>query len=121
MSEFDIIEYISGLTGFVFDKAVLNRIAFDRGVNCVTSYEQLGQEEKDLLLADCLYTAYCSPNVMANRSIQHGAFSKSYGSQTISRDDLYRIFMGIYRKYGEEEKVSDAIGTVKWIDSRRDE
>lgn len=121
MSEFDIIEYISGLTGFVFDKAVLNRIALDRGVSCVTSYEQLGQEEKDLLLADCLFTAYCSPNVMANRSLQHGSFSKSYGHQTVNRDELYQIFMGIYRKYGEEEKVADALGTVRWIDSRGDE
>ena len=114
---FDIIDYISGLTGFVFDKTVLERIALDRGVDDVEDYEELDQRTKDLLRADLLYTAYCSPNVMANHSIQHGAFSKSVGAQTVSKDDLYQIFMGIYRKYDDEMlDVIDNAGNVNWID-----
>ena len=39
--KFDIIDYLSGLTNFVFDKAVLNRVALDCGVSEVTEYGQL--------------------------------------------------------------------------------
>ena len=38
--EFDILQYMSGLTGFTFDKAVLVRIALERGVSAVTEYAQ---------------------------------------------------------------------------------
>ena len=57
-AKFDVIDYLSGLTGFIFDKAVLKRIALDRGVSDVTEYSQLDGMTKDLLLADLLYVAY---------------------------------------------------------------
>jgi len=117
-STFDIYEYIEGLTGFVFDKTVINRIALDRGVSEITSYEELTEDVKELLRADLLYTAYCSPNVIANHSHQHGSYSKSVGAQTINRDELFRIFMGIYSKYGEEDKVEGIGGVVRWIDEK---
>ena len=60
---FDIIEFLSGLTNYVFDKAVLKRIALDRGVLSVTSYSELDDKTKDLLRADLLLAAYLSPNV----------------------------------------------------------
>ena len=53
----DIIDYLSGLTGFVFDKAVLKRIAVDRQVYYVDP-ETFEQKTKDLLYADLLYVAY---------------------------------------------------------------
>ena len=115
-NEFDIYKYIEGLTGFVFDKTVIERIALDRGVSEVTSYDELTQRDKDLILADLLYTAYCSPNMMAKHTHQHGSFSKTVGSQTINRDELYQIFMGIYRRYGEDELLDGIAGRVKWID-----
>lgn len=116
MPEFDIKQYVEGLTGFVFDKTVIDRIVLDRGVSGVTSYEQLTQREKDLLRADLLYTAYCSPNMMANHTHQHGSYSKTVGAQTINRDELYQIFMGIYKRYGEDELLEGIGGRVKWID-----
>lgn len=114
--EFDIYKYIEGLTGFVFDKTVIERIALDRGVSEFTSYDELTQRDKDLLRADLLYTAYCSPNMMANHTHQHGSYSKTVGSQTINRDELYKIFFGIYKKYGEEEILEGIQGKVGWID-----
>lgn len=114
-AEFDIISYIEGLTAFAFDETILNRIALDRGVSEVTDYDELTQENKDLLLADLLYTAYCSPNMIASHTNQHGAYSKTVGAQTVNRDELYQIFMGIYRRYGEEEKVENLGGVVRWI------
>lgn len=115
-AEFDIYKYIEGLTGFVFDKTVIERIALDRGVSEITSYDELTKRDKDLLLADLLYTAYCSPNMMASHTHQHGSYSKTVGSQTINRDELYQIFMGIYRKYDEDELLDGIGGRVKWID-----
>lgn len=118
---FNIIEYLSGLTGFTFDKAVLQRIAFDRGVESVDSYASLDEQTKDLLRADLLYTAYLSPNVWASASHSHGSFSKTIGSQTLYTEDrerIYNVFMGIYRKY-DDVKLSELDGdnaTLQWID-----
>lgn len=112
---FDILEYIEGLTAFAFDETILKRIALDRGVSEITCYEQLTQQDKDLLLADLLYTAYCSPNMIASHTNQHGSYSKTVGAQTINRDELLQIFMGIYRRYGEEDKIESLGGEVRWI------
>lgn len=118
--KFDIIEYLSGLSSFVFDKAVLKRIALDRGAAKVTSYEELDTRTKDLLRADILYTAYISPNVWASHTHSHGSYSQTVGSQTIYAEDkekLYEIFMGIYRKY-DDEKLEEVVdnATLDWLD-----
>lgn len=118
--KFDIIDYLSGMTGFTFDKAVLKRIALDRGVLNVASYDLLDTRIKDLLRADLLYTAYFSPNVWASYTHSHGSYSQTVGSQTIyteEKEKLYNIFMGIYRKYDDEklEEVGEE-GTVQFLD-----
>ena len=115
----DIIDYLSGLTGFVFDKAVLQRIALDRQTLNVNP-EELDAKTKDLLRADLLYTAYISPNVWASHTHSHGSFSQTTGSQTIYNEDkerIYNIFMGIYRKYNDEklEEIDDS-STLQWLE-----
>lgn len=121
METFDIIEYLSGLTQFVFDKAVLKRIAYDRGVIEVTDYEELDAKTRDLLRADLLYTAYISPNVWASSSQSHGSYTKTVGSQTIYTEDkerLYNTFVGIYKKYEDpmlEEVESSDSGSLQWL------
>jgi hypothetical protein len=117
--KFDIIDYLSGLTGFVFDKAVLKRIALDRQV-LHTPPEDVDERTRDLLRADLLYVAYVSPNVWASSTHSHGSFSQTIGSQTIYIEDkerIYNIFMGIYRKYNDTklEEVSDN-GTLQWLE-----
>lgn len=115
----DIIDYLSGLTGFVFDKAVLQRIALDRQVLDVDP-STLDAKAKDLLRADLLYTAYVSPNVWASSTNSHGSYTKTIGSQTIYQEDkerIYNIFMGIYRKYEDEklEEIDDS-STLQWLE-----
>lgn len=121
--EFDIISYMSGLTSFVFDRSVLERIALDRGVITINqydereskSYAELTQRDKDLLRADMLYTAYCGPNVIPNHSQTHGAYTKSVGAQTVNKSDLYQIFMGLYQKY--DDAMLDVVGSnLQWLD-----
>lgn len=118
--KFDIIKYLSGLTGFVFSRSVLERIAYDRGVGKVESYEELEQQTKDLLLADLLYVAYNSPDIMASSSRSHGAYSQSVGSQTINdKDRIYNTMISIYKKYGEDEKIElilDTSSNLQWLE-----
>lgn len=119
--KFDIIEYLSGLTGFVFDKAVLKRIALDRGVYGVQCFSELTQQDKDLMLADLLLVAYLSPNVWASSTHAHGSFSETIGSQTVYTEDkerIYNQFINIYKKYDDEKltEVEDLGGNLQWLD-----
>lgn len=119
--KFDIIEYLSGLTGFVFDKAVLKRIALDRGVYGMQCFNELTQKDKDLLRADLLLVAYLSPNVWASSTHAHGSFSHTIGSQTIHTADkerLYNQFINIYTKYNDEKlsEIKDLDSNLQWLD-----
>ena len=106
MATFDVITYLSGLTTFVLDKAVLERIALERGVSDVTDYMELDQKTKDLLLADVYYVIYTSPNTSASYSASHGTYKESVGSQTINdKASIYNVMIGLYRKWGEEDKI----------------
>lgn len=121
MNEFNIIEYLSGLTGYVFDKAVLTRVAYERGVQDVTNFEELDAKTKDLLKADLLYTAYLSPNVMASSTQSHGSYTKTIGSQTIyaaEKERLYNMFYNIYSKYEDDkiEEIKSNEATLQWLD-----
>lgn len=121
MNTFDIIEYLSGITMFTFDKAVLKRIALDRDVADVEEYISLDTKTKDLLKADLLYAAYLSPNVWASSTHSHGSYTKTIGSQTIYSEDkerLYNTFVDIYKKYDDpklEEIESSGGGTLQWL------
>lgn len=119
--KFDIIEFLSGLTNYVFDKAVLKTIALYRGVAEVTSYEELDNKTLDLLEADLLYKAYYSPNVWASSSQSHGSYTKSVGHQTFylqEKERIYNRFTYIYKKYGDdklEEIENSNEGNLQWI------
>lgn len=121
MNDFDIIEYLSGLTQFTFDKAVLKRIALERAVAEIDDFEDLTQEQKDLLRADLLYTAYLSPNVWASSTQSHGSYTKSIGSQTMytaDKERLYNLIVGIYRKYNDDKlvEIEGNEATLQWLD-----
>ena len=119
--KFDIIEFLSGLTNYVFDKAVLKTIALGRDVVDVTSYDELDKKTIELLEADLLYKAYYSPNVWASATQSHGSYTRTIGSQTIYEAEKERIlarFTSIYKKYDDKklEEVIDLSGTLQWLD-----
>lgn len=124
MADFDIISYLSGLTTFVFDKEVLKRIALERGVSEVTCFSELTQQQKDLCLADELYTAYVGSDVMASDTLSHGSFSHTVGPQTINtKNRLYDVMVSIYTKYEELDKLASLPnndGDLSWIDENTD-
>ena len=118
--KFDIIEYLSGLTGYVFDKSVLIRIALDRDVIELDHHSMLDQRTRDLLLADLLFTVYIGANSTASYSVSDGAFKEAIGSQTInSKKEIYDVFYGIYKAYGEDEKLAmvkdPSAPTLEWV------
>ena len=120
MEKINIIEYLSGLTAYVFDKAVLKRIALDRGVLDIEDCSELDQKTKDLLKADLYYTAYLSPNVWASSTHSHGSFSQTIGSQTVYNEEkerLYNMFMKIYKQYDDDKlsEVSTSDSNLQWL------
>lgn len=118
MAQFDIIKYLEGLTAFVFDKAVLTRIAMERDVSDVEDYKQLTAQQKDLLLADLLFVIYTAPNYTASTTFQHGAYTQTIGSQRYdTKKDIYNVMIGLYKKWDDdklEDLLTDTDSTV-WI------
>lgn len=106
--EFDILQYMSGLTGFTFDKAVLVRIALERGVSEVTEFDELTKRDRDLITADLLLAAYLSPTVWASYSQEHGSNKKGIGSQTMyNKEQILDWLRGIYEEY--DDPMLDAL------------
>ena len=113
--EFDILQYMSGLTGFTFDKAVLTRIALKRGVNEVTEFEELTEKDEDLITADLLLTAYLSPTIWASFNQSHGSYKKGIGSQTMyNKEEILDFLRKIYELYDDPMlgKVPDNSATI---------
>ena len=118
MASFDIIRYMSSLTGYVFDDAVLERIALERNVAEVGSFYELSEKDKDLLTADLLFVLYTSPSQSASFSKKHGQFSQSVGSQTITdKDGIFDTMMRLYTKWEDPkaEELEDIGGGLEWM------
>lgn len=119
MEDFSVLEYLEGLTGFVFDKTVLLRVAHERGIAELSTPEEITQEQRDLCKADLLYTAYCSPDVWASQSMAHGSYSKTTGSQTLQQKDrILEMALRLYRKWNDEEMlevIEGSVGDMQWL------
>ena len=118
MASFDIIRYMSSLTGYVFDDAVLERIALERNVAEVGSFSDITEKDKDLLTADLLFVLYTSPSQSASFSKKHGQFSQSVGSQTITdKDGICRLMMKLYTKWDDPkvEELESIGGGLEWM------
>lgn len=116
MAEFNIIDYMSGLTGFVLDESVLNRIALDRGVSEVDSYEALTERDRDLLTADILLAVLMAGNDLPSFQHQHGQFSTSTGRQNIKdKDHICNLLRFYYGKWGDEKLELVPVSSLRWI------
>ena len=118
MASFDIIRYMSSLTGYIFDDAVLERIALERNVAGVASFSDITEKDKDLLTADLLFVLYTSPSQSASISKKHGQFSQSVGSQTITdKDNIFDTMMRLYAKWEDPKakELEDMGGGLEWM------
>lgn len=119
MAEFNIISYISSLTGFSFEKGVIERIAMERGVINATSVEEIDARTKGLITADLLFVIYTSPTTKGSYSRQHGAYSESIGGQSITdKANIYDMMMALYKKWDDKEMIEtleEIGGTLHWM------
>ena len=118
MASFDIIRYMSSLTGYVFDDAVLERIALERNVAEVGSFAEITEKDKDLLTADLLFVLYTSPTQSASFSKKHGQFSQSVGSQTkTDKDGIHSLMMRLYNKWDDPKvkELEELGGGLEWM------
>lgn len=116
MAEFNIIDYMSGLTGFVLDETILQRIAIERGVSEVDSYDLLTQRDRDLLTADILFTMLLAGDDIPSFQHQHGQFSTSTGRQTIKdKDHICAMLRYYYGKWGDEKLELVPESSLRWI------
>lgn len=119
--QFDIYDYLSGLTNFVFDKSVLVRVAVEEGVIEATRYTDITPEQRDRCKMALLETIVYGPHQTASSTNQHGSYTLTVGAQTITSASLEAIkseLRRLYKKYGEDEKIealSDSGGDLHWI------
>lgn len=121
---FDILDYLSGMTNFVFDKSVLNRVALECGVSEIEAFVDLTEEQKDRCKMALLETIVFGVYQTASTTNQHGAYTLTVGAQTITSKALESIkseLRRLYRKYGEDDKLEalqESDGEVKWINEK---
>lgn len=116
---FNILDWLSGLTPYLFEKAVLKNVALEQGVSEITAYSEITESQRDHCEIALLTRVYFGPNTMAGSTHTHGAFSVSVGQQQVTADSRERILARIKQlaaKYGEEDKLipDDAINV--WVD-----
>lgn len=121
MAEFNIINYMRGLTGYVFREDVLRRIAVERGVENATSIEDIDRRSRNLMIADMLMVLFTSPSNSGSKTKSHGDFSISIGGQIITdKSDIYALMMRLYDNPDEElhEAIAEVadFGGIKFLD-----
>ena len=120
-SKFNIINYLAGMTGFVFDKDVLQRIALDCGVSEVTEYSELTQENKDRCMMALLRTILNTPYSTASHTSKHGEWQEQIGSQSLTAafsEDIRAQLKKLAKKYDDEElleELEDMGATLQWM------
>lgn len=119
--KFDIIDYLSGLTAYVFDVSVLRRVALDNGVAEVREYNELDAEQIDRCKMSLLETLVLAPSQSASQTNKHGEYQMQTGSQMLTdktREAIKAELRMLYRRYGEDERLQtldSADTTMEWI------
>ena len=119
--KFDIIDYLSGLTAYVFDVSVLRRVAMDNGVAEVMEYNELDAEQIDRCKMSLLETLVLAPSQSASQTNKHGEYQMQTGSQMLTdktREAIKAELRMLYRRYGEDDRLQQldsADATMEWI------
>lgn len=119
---FSIIDFIAGLYPYVFDIAVLRRVAYDCGVIEITEYSELTEEQKDRCKMALLETLVLNPYQSASQTSKHGEWQEQTGSQTTTAKNIESIkneLKRLYKKYGEDEKLEQLeseTANLEWME-----
>ena len=119
---FNIIDFIAGLYPYVFDIAVLRRVAYDCGVIEITEYSELTDEQKDRCRIALLETLVLNPYQTASQTSKHGEWQEQTGSQMTTAKNIESIkneLKRLYNKYGEDEKLEQLeseTANLEWME-----
>lgn len=119
---FNIIDFIAGLYPYVFDIAVLRRVAYDCGVIEITEYSELTEEQKDRCRIALLETLVLNPYQTASQTSKHGEWQEQTGSQMTTAKNIENIkneLKRLYNKYGEDEKLEQLeseTANLEWME-----
>lgn len=119
---FNIIDFIAGLYPYVFDIAVLRRVAYDCGVIEITEYSELTEEQKDRCKIALLETLVLNPYQTASQTSKHGEWQEQTGSQMTTAKNIESIkneLKRLYKKYGEDEKLEQLeseTANMEWME-----
>lgn len=119
---FNIIDFIAGLYPYVFDIAVLRRVAYDCGVIEITEYSELTEERKDRCKIALLETLVLNPYQTASQTSKHGEWQEQTGSQMTTAKNIESIkneLKRLYNKYGEDEKLEQLeseTANLEWME-----
>ena len=119
---FNIIDFIAGLYPYVFDIAVLRRVAYDCGVIEITEYSELTEEQKDRCKIALLETLVLNPYQTASQTSKHGEWQEQTGSQMTTAKNIESIkneLKWLYKKYGEDEKLEQLeseTANLEWME-----
>lgn len=122
-TQFDIInDFLAGLYPYVFDIAVLRRVAYDCGVIEITEYSQLTEEQQDRCRIALLETLVLNPYQTASQTSKHGEWQEQTGSQMTTAKNIESIkneLKRLYNKYGEDEKLEQLeseTANLEWME-----
>ena len=119
---FNIIDFIAGLYPYVFDIAVLRRVAYDCGVIEITEYSELTEEQKDRCKIALLETLVLNPYQTASQTSKHGEWQEQTGSQMTTAKNIESIkneLKRLYKKHGEDEKLEQLeseTANLEWME-----
>ena len=119
---FNIIDFIAGLYPYVFDIAVLRRVAYDCGVIEITEYSELTEEQKDRCKIALLETLVLNPYQTASQTSKHGEWQEQTGSQMTTAKNIESIkneLKRLYKKYVEDEKLEQLeseTANLEWME-----
>lgn len=119
---FNIIDFIAGLYPYVFDIAVLRRVAYDCGVIEITEYSELTEEQKDRCRIALLETLVLNPYQTASQTSKHGEWQEQTGSQMTTAKNIESVkneLKRLYNKYGEDEKLEQLeseTANLEWME-----
>lgn len=119
MAEFNIVKWLKNRIGYEIATEKVEGVILERGLQDITEYSQLTQQDRDLLLADTLFLLLTSPTQTASKSWSSGGTSLSIGAQMLTgKSEFYNMMMGIYKKYDDPKlSIAETLGGgVQWLE-----
>lgn len=115
---FDIIKWLGNKLEYDIPRATLEGIVMERGCSGITSFADLSQKDKDLMIADAAFYIYTGPNQTSSITQSHGDYTYTRGAQILTdKRHLYELMMSLYRKWNDPmaETVEESEGGVQWL------